>query len=91
MKTQRPAWPIQFRAAAFGVALVALLPVSAVAADAIRIGHVAALSPREALAPALPRRSDLQPPPSLCGRGQLSGHPAMVVAMMYPDGEKWEN
>ena len=22
---------------------------------------------------------------------QLSGHPAMVVAMMCPDGEKWEN
>jgi hypothetical protein len=26
-----------------------------------------------------------------CGRGHLSGHPAMVVAMMYPDGEKGEN
>ena len=54
-------------------------------------GHNRQPTPAEFEALALPRRSDLQPPPSLCGRGQLSGHPAIVVAMMYPDGEKGEN
>jgi branched-chain amino acid transport system substrate-binding protein len=44
MKSHSPAWPIRYQAAALGFALAALLPVSAVAADAIRIGHVAALS-----------------------------------------------